>query len=49
MRCSECSADKASGQFSNAQKKKPASARKCLACATATGGSATAHTANNSA
>ena len=33
MRCYTCGADKAAGGFSNSQKRKPAGARRCAACA----------------
>jgi len=32
MRCSGCLANKAPGEFTNSQKKRPASSRKCSAC-----------------
>ena len=35
MRCKVCGADKPPGSFANGQKKKPAGARKCSACAAA--------------
>ena len=45
MRCAECSAEKAPGQFSNSQKKRPAGSRKCSACAAALVGDAHDHAA----